>query len=43
MILFLFSPGFQPTASSTFIPDAPNTQKSYEALAAVESLQNQLL
>lgn len=33
----------KPTASSTFIPDAPNTQKSYEALAAVESLQNQLL
>lgn len=38
-----YPPWFQPTASSTFIPDAPNTQKSYEALAAVESLQNQLL
>nr|XP_022325517.1 axonemal dynein light chain domain-containing protein 1-like isoform X2 [Crassostrea virginica] len=33
----------KPVASSTFIPDAPNTQKSYEALAAVESLQTQLM
>ncbi|XP_056012057.1 axonemal dynein light chain domain-containing protein 1-like isoform X3 [Ostrea edulis] len=33
----------KPSAPTTFIPDAPNTQKSYEALAAVESLQSQLL
>ncbi|XP_061169866.1 axonemal dynein light chain domain-containing protein 1-like isoform X2 [Saccostrea echinata] len=33
----------KPSAPATFIPDAPNTQKSYEALEAVESLQGQLM